>query len=68
MSDDTSRRLDVELVRRGLAASRAQAREAIEAGKVAVDGAVAGEAGQLVTPATPASTPSPRIPGSRAAG
>ena len=36
MSDNDPRRLDVELVRRGLVASRAQARAAIEAGKVLV--------------------------------
>jgi 23S rRNA (cytidine1920-2'-O)/16S rRNA (cytidine1409-2'-O)-methyltransferase len=41
-------RLDVELVRRGLAASRTQARAAIEAGNVKVDGAVAARPGQLV--------------------
>lgn len=51
-SDTTPGRLDVELVRRGLMASRAQARAAIEAGKVAVDGVVAAKAGQLVTPAS----------------
>ena len=33
------RRLDAELVRRGLAASRAQARELVERGKVTVGGA-----------------------------
>jgi 23S rRNA (cytidine1920-2'-O)/16S rRNA (cytidine1409-2'-O)-methyltransferase len=43
-----SRRLDIELVQRGLAASRAQAREAIEAGKVMVDGVPATRAGQPV--------------------
>jgi 23S rRNA (cytidine1920-2'-O)/16S rRNA (cytidine1409-2'-O)-methyltransferase len=41
-------RLDVELVRRGLAASRTQARAAIEAGNVKVDGAVAVKPGQPV--------------------
>lgn len=46
---DASRRLDVELVRRGLAASRAQAREAIEAGKVTVNGVKATRPGQPVT-------------------
>src|SRR5690242_9612876 len=45
------RRLDVELVRRGLAESRTQARAAIEAGKVRVDDAVATKPGQLVSPA-----------------
>ena len=42
------RRLDVELVSRGLAPTRTQAREAIEAGKVSVDGLVASKPGQLV--------------------
>lgn len=46
---EISRRLDVELVSRGLAASRAQAREMIEAGKVVVNGAVASKAGQSVS-------------------
>jgi 23S rRNA (cytidine1920-2'-O)/16S rRNA (cytidine1409-2'-O)-methyltransferase len=41
-------RLDVELVRRGLFSSRAQARAAIEAGKVVVDGAVAAKPGLIV--------------------
>jgi 23S rRNA (cytidine1920-2'-O)/16S rRNA (cytidine1409-2'-O)-methyltransferase len=50
MSDDSEqRRLDVELVRRGLMASRAQARAAIEADKVTVDGVVAAKPGMLVT-------------------
>lgn len=46
--DSEARRLDVELVRRGLVPSRAQARAAIEAGKVSVDGAQAHKPGQLV--------------------
>jgi 23S rRNA (cytidine1920-2'-O)/16S rRNA (cytidine1409-2'-O)-methyltransferase len=46
--DSETRRLDVELVRRGLAPSRAQARAAIEAGKVSVDGATAQKPGLLV--------------------
>jgi 23S rRNA (cytidine1920-2'-O)/16S rRNA (cytidine1409-2'-O)-methyltransferase len=46
--ETTSRRLDVELVQRGLAASRGQAREAIEAGKVTVNGVLATKAGQGV--------------------
>ena len=45
---ETSGRLDVLLVQRGLAASRAQAREAIEAGKVVVNGMPATKAGQVV--------------------
>jgi 23S rRNA (cytidine1920-2'-O)/16S rRNA (cytidine1409-2'-O)-methyltransferase len=47
--DVTSRRLDVELVQRGLAPSRAQAREAIESGKVTVNGVLATKAGQVVS-------------------
>jgi 23S rRNA (cytidine1920-2'-O)/16S rRNA (cytidine1409-2'-O)-methyltransferase len=46
---DSSRRLDVALVRRGLAASRGQAREAIEAGKVVVNGTVAVKPGMIVS-------------------
>lgn len=46
--DSETRRLDVELVRRGLVASRAQARAAIEAGKVLVDAVVAAKPGLLV--------------------
>lgn len=54
MSDEpdlTPRRLDIELVRRNLMPSRAQARAAIEAGKVLVDGAAATKPGMLVLPA-----------------
>ena len=43
-------RLDAELVRRGLARSRAQARELVEAAGVLVDGSVAGKASLLVHP------------------
>lgn len=43
--DSETRRLDVELVRRGLAPSRAQARAAIEAGKISVDGSLAHKPG-----------------------
>jgi 23S rRNA (cytidine1920-2'-O)/16S rRNA (cytidine1409-2'-O)-methyltransferase len=45
-----TRRLDVELVQRGLFMSRAQAQAAIEAGKVRVDGAVAMKTGLAVKP------------------
>jgi 23S rRNA (cytidine1920-2'-O)/16S rRNA (cytidine1409-2'-O)-methyltransferase len=48
MSEEGSQRLDVELVRRGLAESRAQARAAIEAGKVRVGGVVARKASAMV--------------------
>jgi 23S rRNA (cytidine1920-2'-O)/16S rRNA (cytidine1409-2'-O)-methyltransferase len=43
------RRLDLELVRRGLTDSRARAQEAIEAGLVLVSGARADRAGRLVS-------------------
>jgi len=46
--ENEPRRLDVELVRRGLAPSRAAARASIEAGKVTVGGATALKVGQLV--------------------
>lgn len=46
-----TRRLDVELVRRGLVPSRAQASEAIAAGKVRVDGVVATKPGLQVSDA-----------------
>ncbi|MFO7280444.1 MAG: TlyA family RNA methyltransferase [Thermoanaerobacterales bacterium] len=44
------RRLDAELVRRGLAASRQRARELIAAGRVTVDGAPALKPSRLVAP------------------
>jgi 23S rRNA (cytidine1920-2'-O)/16S rRNA (cytidine1409-2'-O)-methyltransferase len=44
----TRRRLDAELVRRELTASRAEARQAIDAGRVLVNGAVAAKAAHLV--------------------
>ena len=47
------RRLDLELVRRGLTDSRARAQEAIEAGLVLVSGARADRAGRLVSPDEP---------------
>ena len=46
--DSEARRLDVEMVRRGLSPSRTQARAAIEAGLVTVDGTVAVKPGQMV--------------------
>lgn len=46
------RRLDVELVQRGLAPTRTQAREAIEAGKVSVDSVTAAKPGQMVDDAS----------------
>jgi 23S rRNA (cytidine1920-2'-O)/16S rRNA (cytidine1409-2'-O)-methyltransferase len=42
------RRLDAELVRRGLAASRSQAQEAVNSGRVTVAGITATKAGSLV--------------------
>jgi len=42
------RRLDTELVRRGLAATRSEAKDAIVAGRVIVRGALASKAGSLV--------------------
>lgn len=51
-ADKETRRLDVELVRRGLAPSRGQASEAIATGKVRVDGVVAAKPGQQVGDAT----------------
>lgn len=47
----TRRRLDAELVRRGLAASRTQARTLVESGKVTVGGAPAPKPTRLVDPA-----------------
>ncbi|HEV3364915.1 MAG TPA: TlyA family RNA methyltransferase [Acidimicrobiia bacterium] len=47
------RRLDLELVRRGLTDSRARAQEAIEAGLVLVSGTRADRAGRLVAPDEP---------------
>ena len=44
------RRLDTELVRRGLAPSRERAREAVASGQVTVNGAVAHKAARLVLP------------------
>src|SRR5437870_12498812 len=47
------RRLDLELVRRGLTESRARGQEAIEAGLVLVSGARADQPGRLVSPDEP---------------
>ncbi len=44
------RRLDTELVRRGLVAGRDRAREAVASGRVTVNGAVAQKAARLVLP------------------
>ncbi|MDQ2650887.1 MAG: S4 domain-containing protein, partial [Actinomycetota bacterium] len=44
----TRRRLDTELVRRGLTSSRQQAQELIESGRVTVGGAPAAKAARLV--------------------
>lgn len=53
------RRLDVELVRRGLARSREEARAAIEAGRVLVAGAVATKPARLVDAAEPVEVAGP---------
>jgi 23S rRNA (cytidine1920-2'-O)/16S rRNA (cytidine1409-2'-O)-methyltransferase len=53
------RRLDVELVRRGLAPSRASARQEIEAGRVTVSGAPADKASRLVDAAEPVELAAP---------
>jgi 23S rRNA (cytidine1920-2'-O)/16S rRNA (cytidine1409-2'-O)-methyltransferase len=47
------RRLDVELVRRGLVESRARAQQVIEAGRVLVSGSPADRAGRLVAAGEP---------------
>src|SRR4051812_50194952 len=47
------RRLDTELVRRGLVASREQARTAIEGGRVPVAGAVADKPARMVAAGEP---------------
>jgi 23S rRNA (cytidine1920-2'-O)/16S rRNA (cytidine1409-2'-O)-methyltransferase len=49
----TRRRLDQELVRRGLAVSRVQAQELVAASKVLVSGAIADKPTRLVSPADP---------------
>jgi 23S rRNA (cytidine1920-2'-O)/16S rRNA (cytidine1409-2'-O)-methyltransferase len=46
----TRRRLDVELVRRGMASTRSEARQAILAGRVTVSGSPAVKPGALVAP------------------
>jgi 23S rRNA (cytidine1920-2'-O)/16S rRNA (cytidine1409-2'-O)-methyltransferase len=57
------RRLDAELVRRGLVASSEQARRAVEAGRVRVGGAPADKATRLVAPgdAVVVDPPAPRF-------
>ncbi|MGH9169197.1 MAG: TlyA family RNA methyltransferase, partial [Acidimicrobiia bacterium] len=56
------RRLDLELVRRGLAATPAEAREAILAGGVTVSGGSAGNPGSLVAPDQPVDVMGPARP------
>ena len=46
---ETANRLDVELVRRGLARARGQAEELVRAGRVQVDGRLAGKVSQRVS-------------------
>ena len=57
------RRLDTELVRRGLVESRARAQQAIDAGRVLVSGAPADRPARLVDPAEPIhlTGPAPRF-------
>jgi 23S rRNA (cytidine1920-2'-O)/16S rRNA (cytidine1409-2'-O)-methyltransferase len=49
----TRRRLDAELVRRGLVASRSEAQAAVREGKVSLSGRTAAKASTLVDPADP---------------
>src|SRR5438128_12556121 len=53
------RRLDAELVRRGLAASRSQAQEAVSAGRVTVAGITATKAASLVADDAPVALSGP---------
>lgn len=53
MATGVRRRLDVELLRRGLTESRQQARHLIDAGRVLVSNAPADKAGRLVAPDEP---------------
>ncbi len=50
MAASARRRLDVELVRRGLVPTRSQAQELVAAGRVTVGGAPADKTGRLVAP------------------
>lgn len=56
------RRLDQEMVRRGLAASRSEARDAILAGRVTVGGGPADKPGTLVAPHEPVEVAGPARP------
>lgn len=56
------RRLDLELVRRGLASSRSEARHAIDGGRVTVSGRPAFKAGTLVAPGEDISVEGPARP------
>jgi 23S rRNA (cytidine1920-2'-O)/16S rRNA (cytidine1409-2'-O)-methyltransferase len=56
------RRLDSELVRRGLAPSRTQAQEAVLSGKVTVGGAPADRPARLVAPGEPIEVAGPSSP------
>jgi 23S rRNA (cytidine1920-2'-O)/16S rRNA (cytidine1409-2'-O)-methyltransferase len=55
----TRRRLDTELVRRGLASSRAEAQEAVRAGVVLVSGSIARKAASMVADDQPVMVTSP---------
>jgi 23S rRNA (cytidine1920-2'-O)/16S rRNA (cytidine1409-2'-O)-methyltransferase len=56
------RRLDAELVRRGLATSRSQAQDAVNAGRVSVAGITATKAASLVAPDASVEISSPTAP------
>lgn len=58
----TRRRLDTELVRRGLAPSRARARELVSSGQVTVGGAPAGKPAHLVAAGEPVEVLAPPPP------
>jgi len=59
----TRRRLDAELVRRGLAGSKAEARAIVEAGRVTVGGRPSGTPATLVAPEESVALASPTHPG-----
>jgi 23S rRNA (cytidine1920-2'-O)/16S rRNA (cytidine1409-2'-O)-methyltransferase len=65
MTSTSRRRLDVDLVRRGLVTSRAAAQELVDARRVLVNGAIAEKASRLVAPgdAVVVSGPPPRFVG-----
>lgn len=58
----TRRRLDVELVRRGLATSRQQAGQLVESGRVLVDGSLAAKSAAMVAPGQAVTVAGPPAP------